>query len=279
MAATKLAKTTDAPAPEMSMEIFADGGAQLAEVREALAELSGDGMTARDFPALKMPAGGGLVWDVPTLEGSEARKTIEGIILDIQKTRKFYKDAFDGGGSPPDCSSPDGCTGHGNPGGNCDLCALAQYGSGKNNSQACSERRAMLVLTNDSALPYFLDGPPSSVGAVKQYSIKLAGSALKYWKALSAIGLEKDTNATGIVYSKLVLDFAKRLPAAEVAMVEEYRGAVMGLLAQRVAATFAEVAAGTDGVIDMADFASADDLEEVAASAADIAEAAEALAA
>ena len=208
---------------------------QLADVTEALLEVAGDGLSLFDLPELGVPAGGGVAWEVPTPDGPEPRKELLCVLLDVQRVRQFYKDSETITGTPPDCASPDGLTGYGDPGGVCASCVLAQWGSGKNNSQQCSERRHVLLLMEGSALPYFLNVPPSSLKSLKQYLYGLAGEARRYWQETTRISLEKTKNATGIEYSRCVFQGAGPLAADASAVAATYRDNLKGMLATRIA--------------------------------------------
>ena len=56
-----------------------------------------------DLPRIKMPAGGGLQWAVPTLEGEAMEPVIEGVIVLARDTRAYYSQPISksGGSQPP----------------------------------------------------------------------------------------------------------------------------------------------------------------------------------
>ncbi len=72
--------------------------------------LAGEKITDRDLDRITLPAGGSRQWEVPTIEGSEYTDTLDGIIIHQTPPRAYWKKDLDegGGGTPPDCSSPDG---------------------------------------------------------------------------------------------------------------------------------------------------------------------------
>ena len=90
-----------------------------------------DGLRLTDLERITVPAGGGTMWEVPTIdsEGVDYHKTLTGIIIGSQTGRKYWKTSFDetGGGTPPDCFSADGVDGIGNPGGQCASCPNAKF--------------------------------------------------------------------------------------------------------------------------------------------------------
>src|SRR5690606_20046028 len=78
--------------------------AELAEIISA--NLGGEGITQFDLDRVRIPAGGSTMWSVPTLDGEEETRVLEGIIIHFTTPRAYWKTPFDesGGGTPPDCS-------------------------------------------------------------------------------------------------------------------------------------------------------------------------------
>src|SRR4029450_12815372 len=89
--------------------------------------LGGGVIELQDLDRIRMPTGGALTFEVPTPAGPESRPTITGVLVHVQQRRAYWAQAFDetGGGTPPDCTSADGITGVGEPGGACARCPLA----------------------------------------------------------------------------------------------------------------------------------------------------------
>ena len=111
----------------------AEGG----DLQEIIADnLGGEQITPFDLDRVTVPAGGALSWEVPTLDGEESVKEIEGIVIYWRTARAYWEQGLDesGGGSPPDCSSDDGQIGIGTiaatvQGGQCSACPMNQFGS------------------------------------------------------------------------------------------------------------------------------------------------------
>ncbi|MFA5636243.1 MAG: hypothetical protein WC977_10095 [Anaerovoracaceae bacterium] len=204
----------------------------LAQVQEAMSYLDGEEFGVFDFPELSVPSGGGTTWTVPTADGEEETKTLDCILMVIQKVRQYYPGEFTGESIPPQCASPDGKVGIGNPGGECATCQFSQWGSDTNNSQACSERRHVLLLLPHSVLPYFLNVPPSSIKALKRYALQLAGSGRPYFSVRTQITLEKTKNATGIDYSACIFKQGEALDETAQTSVAGMREALQGMLTQ-----------------------------------------------
>lgn len=204
----------------------------IAQVQQAMSFLDGEEFNVFDFPETAVPSGGSTTWTVPTSDGETEAKVLDCIILDIQRVRQFYPGAFTGESIPPQCASPDGKVGIGDPGGDCATCPHAQWGSADNNSQACSERRHVLLLMPGSVMPYFLNVPPSSIKALKRYTLQLAGQGKPFFAVRTQIALEKTKNATGIDYSQCVFKAADGLDETTCTSVTAMREALQGILAQ-----------------------------------------------
>lgn len=160
------------------------------------------------------------------------------------------------GKQPPDCSSQDGIWGTGRPDGHpdlsdydpsqaqfayetydengkqvggpaaiqryaCEVCPLAQFGSGKDGrGQACRQNRLLFLLTAESALPSVIKVPPSSLKLVQGFLLKLSGRAIKPWGAVLAFGLRKTQGAAGIEYAEIIPSFVGKLDPEALARIE-----------------------------------------------------------
>ena len=95
------------------------------------------------FDRVKLPAGGGTAFEVPSAEGedSEMAKDITGVIVYNHSAYAYYHDKYTGGNNPPDCGSFDGVNGIGNPGGDCQNCPYNKFGSGDGQSKLCKNKR------------------------------------------------------------------------------------------------------------------------------------------
>lgn len=181
-----------------------------------------DGLSPFDLDRVKVPAGGGTTWTVPSLEGDEETKTIEGIVIFQRTVRSYWSSAFSGSGTPPDCSSQDGITGVGNPGGPCEMCPLAQFGSAPNGrGQACKTNRLLFLLRPQSVLPMLVAVPPSSLKDVRTYLLRLTGQGIPFYGVITGLELARDKNADGIAYSKVAPRLVRRLLPEETARLRQ----------------------------------------------------------
>ena len=226
---------------------------ELAAMQELVAEAVRDDVTQFDLPEVKVPAGGGTSWDVPTLEGDQAVKSLRCVILCAQRVRQYYADEFSGENNPPDCASADGCTGQGCPGGDCASCPLAQWGSGTNGGQACSERRHMMLLKEDAALPMFLNLPPSSLKGFKKFRALLLGAMTPLHGVVVELGLTKAKSSTGIEDSQVTFTAAGKLDPEATAHAAELRDVFAAMLTARMDAPAAPDPAAAVNVDDFID--------------------------
>jgi len=220
--------------------------ANLDLVQSAIAENVGvGGITEFDFDRIKIPSGGGLAFNVTTLQGEESEKTVTGVIVLARDSRAYWEKSLEegGGNQPPDCHSNDGIVGIGTPGGDCVKCPLAQFGSDtkvvsgatvKGRGQACKAIRQLFLLRGDSLLPMVLPLPPTSLKAAKQYMLRLAGQGVPYWAAVTKVGLEAATNAGGIKYAKATFSFAGLLSEEQKAKAKAYSDMLKPLVSSMV---------------------------------------------
>lgn len=208
--------------------------------RYSVADVLAPGETASwtDMPRIKIPAGGGTTWELPD---GETTKALDVIIVHRQLTRAFWQDEFSGGAEPPSCSSQDAVVGVGDPGGSCNLCPMAKFGSDGGKGQRCRLITRLFIAHEAGQFPALLSLPPSAASVCKQYVVQtLVATGLPYWAVRTMITLEKRQSVNGITYSAPKFALGASLSPEELALVEDMRaGLVPALVAMR---------AGTDGV-------------------------------
>lgn len=214
--------------------ILTSGPEQAASITAAMKENVGE-VGLFDLTAIRFPSGGGTTWEIETLTEPLAEKKLEVVILAAQDARVYYEAGMEetGSGTPPDCSSPDGVTGLGNPGGSCADCPFAQWGSANDGrGKRCSQRKQALVLTKHSNLPYLLSVPPTSLKPLRQYMLALTGQGLPYYGVVTELSLVKAVSGGGVEYAQLVCKFLRPLTPEEREVANPYRAALQGLLTQ-----------------------------------------------
>lgn len=183
-------------------------------VRELIrANVGPDGISAMDLDRIKIPAGGGQAWAIPTVDGEDVAKEFVGVIIHHKSGRLYWKEKYQGQGQPPDCVSDDGQTGVGDPGGDCARCPLAKFGSDANGGkgQACKQVKMLFVMRPGDLLPVAVSLPPTSLAGARKFLLRLASQALPFYAVAVRFALEKTKNSGGIEYSRVLLSVADRL--------------------------------------------------------------------
>ena len=196
--------------------------------------LGNEKMTDRDLDRIILD---GLSWSVPTLEGDESAKSLDGIIVHWTTPRAYWRTGLDegGGNAPPDCFSPDGEYGTGDPGGDCFTCPFNQWGSAeKGGGKACKEKRLLFLLRPDSVLPVVVQVPSTSIQRMKRYFYRLSEKAIPHWGVVSHLGLEKAQSSGGITYSRVIPTVGSVVPEEQRGRLKAYVDAIKPLLGQRV---------------------------------------------
>jgi hypothetical protein len=199
-------------------------------LREAvMMNFEGEELTPGDLDRVRIPAGGGIAWEVPTPEGEiEPAKKLRGIIVSHRTARAYWAKSLDesGGGSPPDCSSRDGKMGIGEPGGVCANCPLNKFGSdAREKGKACKEMKLIFLLKPDSLLPIVVVLPPTSL---QPFLMRLTSAAVPYSRVETEIALDKEKNAEGIEYARAVFKAAQKLDQQSADFVGEYAKSMRG---------------------------------------------------
>ena len=117
------------------------------------------------FQRIKIPGGGTLQFEIPgdDPENPDYAKTIEGVIVFNHSACAYWPEGSEYDDNvPPLCSSVDGKTGYGEPGGACAVCELNKYGTdGK--GKACKNMRHLYILRDGEYMPILLSLPPTSL--------------------------------------------------------------------------------------------------------------------
>jgi hypothetical protein len=228
------------------------------------ANLGGQSISEFDLDRVTIPSGGGGAWTVPSLEGEQVTPTLQGVVVYWKDTRSFWRESFEsaGGGSPPDCSSPDAEYAQGDPtpiGEDaprtpatpdglwiCAQCPNAQFGSDPregSNAQACKLGRQLFLLPPDGLLPIVVSLPPTSVQEANKYFLRLAQRGKPYYTVVTSIGLEKATSGGNIKYSKAQFSMAAALEGEQADRVRAVAEAMRPAFERSTIQTAAEMGA------------------------------------
>lgn len=178
-----------------------------------------DGLTPA-FERIKIPAGGGLAYEVPgdDPESPDSVKEFKAVILYHHPISCYYKEEYTGGNNPPDCGSMDGRIGIEAESGEikqCADCEFNKFGSGKNGAKACKQKRRIYLLREGEALPIILSLPTGSLAEFSKYVMRLLSKGKKTVSVVTKFTLKKAQNSGGINYSQAVFAVDRNLTEEE----------------------------------------------------------------
>src|SRR5579875_3875470 len=204
--------------------------------REVQEEMQGLALT---FDRVRIPAGGGLTFEVPGEDEDEPEsvKEIIGVIVDHHAARSYWRESFSGQGRPPDCSSVDGITGTAieesglewaGSTNACDRCPMNQWGSDeRGRGKACKELHRIYILRDGEPFPMLLTIPPTSLKNLSAYIAKrILAQGLRSYQVVTRISLRRAQNAGGIAYSQAVFSAVGRLSAEASERMAAYARAI-----------------------------------------------------
>jgi len=214
-------------------------------LRSAMEANLGEGVKLRmwDLDRVKIPSGGSLAWEVTDEDGipSYPQKLV-GIIVYTKRVRSMWFESIEqgGGGSPPDCSSPDALQGYGDPGVACETCQFSKFGNWDGDEWVpdertqrqrgddevdpppCSLRRAVFILREGQPFPTLLVLPPTSVKVLEKWLRQITMRLKPYWRFVVELSLEKAKNPDNVEYARLVIKPLRALSVEENATVEPF---------------------------------------------------------
>ena len=178
-----------------------------------------DGLTP-SFERIKIPAGGGLAYEVPgeDPDSPDSVKEFKAVILYHHPINCYYEEEYTGGNNPPDCGSMDGKVGIEAETGivkSCADCEFNKFGSAKNGGKACKQKRRIYLLREGEALPTILSLPTGSLGEFSKYVMRLLSKGKKTNGVVTKFTLKKAQNSGGINYSQTVFAVDRELTAEE----------------------------------------------------------------
>lgn len=210
-----------------------------AKLLDALREnMGGEKLTEFDLERIKMPSGGGNFWEVPSIDGPQPVKVLEGVVVLTKNVRAYWPIALEegSGSDPPQCVSADAIFGVGDPGGSCETCPYSQFGSHRDGrGQACKQMRQLFMLTEASMLPVVLTLSPTSLAPARKFFMRLASATPPryYWETTIQVSLEQASSGAN-TYSRAVFALGTPLNEADAAAVAAYKTALEPVLAARL---------------------------------------------
>lgn len=176
------------------------------------------------FDKIKIPAGGGLAYEVPgdDPDSPDTVKEFSAVILYHHPIYSYYKEKFSGGSNPPDCASLNGKIGVEAETGeckDCGKCPLAKFGSGENGGMACKQKRRMYLLREGEVLPVIMTVPTGSLKEFTKYITRLVSKGQRANSVVTKFTLKKAQNSTGIAFSQVSCSVARALTPEEMKVI------------------------------------------------------------
>jgi hypothetical protein len=224
--------------PLSEYSVIQKGQAGVDLLRETL---EGQDVGEFDLARVNIPAGGGTSWEVPTLNGTEPAKTLQGVVVFYKNSRSYWEDAYAGGNEPPDCSATDAKHAKASEEVEipaaideqgrllCDTCKFAEWGTsetGSGRGQACKLTRQLFMIVPDRMLPLVVSLPPTSLKRASAYFLTLADYSKDYKRLVTNIGLEKTSGKDVPDYSVATFTAGDDIPDEVAAIVAEYADAL-----------------------------------------------------
>jgi len=175
------------------------------------------------FEKVKIPAGGGLTFDLPSddPDSPDSVKEFSGVIVYQHPIKMYYREKYTGANNPPDCGSFDSITGIGNPGGKCLTCEFDEYGSALDGGKgkACRDRRRIYILREGEVFPMLLSLPTGSLKNFRLYLTRLLSKLRKPHMVVTKFSLKKAINEKGAPYSQATFAAGRDLTADELTAI------------------------------------------------------------
>ncbi len=198
------------------------------------------------FQRVKIPGGGSLQFELPgdDPENPDYAKTIEGVIIYSHQASAYWPEGSEYDDSvTPLCSSVDGVTGCGTPGGACAMCELNQYGTGTDSKgnpskgKACKNMRHLYILRSGEYMPILLALPPTSLRPYSDFiNASFVTRRRPTYASVVQIGLkrvENGSNLYSVATFRKVFDFTGEQLAQVKAYATDFRAQIKEMLKQR----------------------------------------------
>lgn len=175
---------------------------------------------------VKIPAGGGLAFEVPgeDPDSPDSEKEIIGVIVDHYPLNSFWTEKYNGQNVAPNCYSTDNRIGIGTPGGECAKCSYNKFGSGEDGqSKACKNAHRLYILRSGELYPVVVTIPPTSLKSLSDYLAKrIVTKGLRSYGVVTKLTLKKATNNTGIAYSQVQFAVVEKLSPENAEILKKF---------------------------------------------------------
>lgn len=192
------------------------------KIRQVFQDNYNEGIRMGDLERIRIPSGGGKSWRLDTLQGEEYLPEIQGVIVAWHTSRSYFLSEED---ERPTCSSLDGKTGNGIPGGDCASCSLAVFREreGGGGGSACREQRTLYLLTDKGILPLLLILPATSIAPFRKLMVRLSSHMISHWEVLLSFTLKEEKSKKNQSYSVAEITPIRALTEEEKTSVAGYR--------------------------------------------------------
>lgn len=179
------------------------------------------------FDKIKIPAGGTTAFEVPgdDPENPDVVKELKVVIVDQYPINAYYKDAYDGSESAPDCFSCDGHIGVNMEGESisCESCPNNKYGTAIDGiGKACKNMRRLYILRSGDTFPMLLTLPATSISPFGKYLQRIVAKGLRPCDVITKIALKKAESKGGITYAQATFVMDEILPPEVKEKVRKY---------------------------------------------------------
>lgn len=201
------------------------GAGEQRSLEELIRTNFGDAEVGSLFTKVKFPTGGATKFKIPSEDDPDVMEEVQeivGVILDHHRVNALWLEEFRGEGNPPQCFSPDGRQGFGDPGGLCKPCKYNQMGSKGENRKACKNMWRLYILRSEEFFPLVLSLPPTSIGSFRKFLKNLTGKFLDIHQVVTKITLKETVSTKKIPYSKAVFTIAGTLLEEEYTWMKKY---------------------------------------------------------
>ena len=198
---------------------------------QVIDDLSGEEFHATDLPLIHAGSGGGRNWMPKRGADAPADGILEGVVIHWESPRVYWEGEYTGGGDPPDCYADDGIYGIGNPGGECAICPMNQFGSAeKGRGKACSEKRMLYVLPEGALIPTIVQVSAASLKNWKQYLLSMVNhGGVKRWT--TEVSLTRATSDFG-PYDQVAFNRKREIPPEAEKKLRSYADHLTTILAR-----------------------------------------------
>lgn len=193
------------------------------------------GLSVDRLERIVNPKAGATKWGIPTLEGDpEETSEIEGIIVFHKLSRARWSGAYNPGNTePPLCSSKNGFTGEGDPGGKCSDCPYGKFTEDKKGDSVkpeCRVVKQVFIRFPNELLPTVLNITAINIGNAESYLFKLLNKNRKFNSVVTKINLTADTSKSGYDYAKTNFAATALLSPDQAAEMDEYTEMIKPML-------------------------------------------------